>query len=132
MIPHFLVHILERLVPQDTSVGNKDVYRAKSINGGLDDGITIFGGTSCSDSFSASCTLDTGRCTTRVKLTSLDLIDDLGCILLAYIVDDNVGAKLSEHEGVASAKTGTSSSDDDSLSLELDLLGTLRVGRHLL
>jgi hypothetical protein len=49
LVPHLFVHVDKRLVSEDTSVGDKDVNSAESINSSLDDSITIFSRTDSSD-----------------------------------------------------------------------------------
>jgi hypothetical protein len=53
LIPHLFVHVDEGFVPEDTSVGNKNVDCAESIDGSFDDSITIFSGTDGSDSLTS-------------------------------------------------------------------------------
>jgi hypothetical protein len=64
--------------------------------------------------------------------TSFDFLDDLGGSLFAHVVDNDVGAKFCKHQRVASSETSPSAGDDDSLALEVDLFGTLRVGGQFL
>ena len=54
LIPHFLVHIDESLVPQDTGIRDENVHRAKGINSGFDDSIAILSGADGSDSLATN------------------------------------------------------------------------------
>ena len=54
LIPHFLVHVDESLVPQNTSIGDENVNSAKGINSGFDDSIAILSGADGSDSLATN------------------------------------------------------------------------------
>jgi hypothetical protein len=101
LIPHLFVHIDKCLVPEDTSVGDKNVDCAESINSSLDDSITIFGRTDGCDSLTSDCSSAPGDIY-ETRLTLLDLLDDGLGTFLGDIVDDNIGTQLSEHQCVAS------------------------------
>lgn len=44
LVPHLLIHVDECLVPENTSIGNKDVYGAEGIDGGFDDSVALLSG----------------------------------------------------------------------------------------
>lgn len=58
------------------------------------------------------------RCQARDVLTLFDFIDHTFGRLLGYIVDDNVGAELSEHERISATETSPCTGDDDRLVFE--------------
>jgi hypothetical protein len=43
IIPQLVVHVVECLIPQDTSVVDEYINSAKRVNGSFDNGITILG-----------------------------------------------------------------------------------------
>jgi hypothetical protein len=47
-----------------------------------------------------------------------DFLDHRLGSFLGHIVDDNIGAEFPKHQGVASAKSGSSTSNDNRLVLE--------------
>lgn len=53
LVPHLLIHINKRLVPENTRIGDEDVNSTESIDSGFDDSITIFGGTDGRDSLTS-------------------------------------------------------------------------------
>jgi hypothetical protein len=63
-------------------------------------------------------------------LTFLDLLYHALGVLLADIVDDDVGTETTEHESISSTETGTSTGDDDGLALVVNGRIGLRVARE--
>ena len=56
LVPHFLVHVDEGLVSEDTSIGDENVNRSESVNTGFDDSITILCRADSSNSLSTDYT----------------------------------------------------------------------------
>ena len=52
LVPHLLVHVLERLVSEDTGVGNEYVNGPECIDTGLDDSVSVFSGADSGDGVS--------------------------------------------------------------------------------
>jgi hypothetical protein len=55
LVPRLFVHVDKCLIPEDTSVGDKNMDCAESINSSLDNSVSIFGRTDGSDSLSSDC-----------------------------------------------------------------------------
>lgn len=53
LVPHLFVHVDESLVSEDTGIGNEYVNSAESIDGSLDNGVSIFGRADRSDSLTS-------------------------------------------------------------------------------
>lgn len=64
--------------------------------------------------------------------TALNLVDDALGTLSADVVHDNVGTKFAHHDSVRAAKTGTSTSDNNSLAIEANWRLRLLVSGELL
>ena len=104
----------ERLVAQDTSISDQDMNTTKLLQSDLHDLVTILGRADGCSSFASSCN---------------DLVDNSSGTLLADIVDDDVGAEFAVHESVGTSEAGSSTGDDDGLTVETDGWVGLGVGR---
>ena len=116
-IPLSLGHGLEGLVTEDASVGDQDMHAAELLKGNSNDLLAVLSRAHGGGSL-ATCLGD--------------LVDDTGSTLFRYIVDDDVGTEFGVHESVRSAEASTSTGDDNSLAIEADFGGGLRVGGELL
>lgn len=55
LVPHLLIHVDECLVPENTSIGNKDVDGAEGIDGGFDDSVALLSRADGRNGVSTSC-----------------------------------------------------------------------------
>jgi hypothetical protein len=134
LVPHLLVHVDERFVPQDTRVGNEDVHGAKRVRRCFDNGVAFLGRANGGYSLTSDCTRTPVSTLSTLHaavgpLTRLDLLHDLLGTLLAHVVDHHVGPELAEHEGIAPPESSPGAGNDDGLALEFDRGRDLRVGR---
>lgn len=112
-VPQAVVHVGEGLVTEDTGIVDKDIDAAEGVDGALDDGVTVLGGS-----------LDTGS----LAASLLDLVDDV--VGVDEIVDNDSGTVLGKGQAVGAADASTTAGDEGDLAGEVNLL-TLLAGAHL-
>lgn len=112
-VPEAVIHVSERLVPQDTGVVDNNVDTAKGINGGLHDSIAILSGELGTNSLASHL---------------LDLIDNI--IRVDEIVNNDRSAMLGKCQAISTADTSTATGDEGDTPSEVNLLPLL-IGSEL-
>ncbi len=112
-LPLVVGHVGKRLVAENARVVDDNVDATPSVNSSLDNGLTI---------------LDIGLVADSFTTKLLNLLHNI--VGVDKVIDDDLCAILRQLQSVDTAETGTSSSDNSNLALEVRLLA-LRVGRQL-
>ena len=87
-VPEVVVHVGEGLVTQNTGVVDKDINASKSINGRLDNSLTVF---------------TRGLVANSLSTKLLDLLNN--GVGVDQVVHNNSSTKLSKLQGIGTAKT---------------------------
>lgn len=107
-IPLLFRHRGKRLIPQDPSVGNQDVYTAESARRNLDEGVTILCRTYRSRGFTASCrsiVSDNDGWGNSGPRTIDDFIDNSLGVLLAHVVHNHISSQPCKQQCIGSTES---------------------------
>ncbi len=98
-IPFLLSHGLERVITEDTSIGNENVNDAELLYGNLNNLLSLLHGTNSRNSLASSCILFISfqSLEGRVIQTLDDFIDNSVSSFFADIIDNDIRAKFAVH-----------------------------------
>jgi len=104
-VPLIVSHVGKGFVPENPGIVDKDINAAVGINSGLDNRLAVLHIRLVSNSFASKI---------------LDLFDHI--VRVHKIVDNDLGATLSQLQAVDTAETRPTASDKSYLALEVKLL----------